>query len=154
MVDRDDLTTVIQENLKPNASRKVRAVISDAYAYIRSGAVNKALATVTFETLMGEQILRNGDSDKASSSEYNPYAYDPAKPLPEGVEPGKRSNYAGGSDTTRPTKIEMILALKNEIDGVVGQVKKTEMIEVADASEYSGDDEPDIEFTPDSPDQG
>lgn len=152
--EKDPLVPVIQENVSPSVSRKLRAVISDAYSFIRSEAVNRALATVTFETLMGEQIARNGESAKANSSQYNPYSHDPSKPAPEGVEPGKRVNFAGGSDTNRPTKIEMILALKNEIDAVVDQIKNLEMTEVADASEFTGEDEPDIEFTPEGPDQG
>jgi hypothetical protein len=61
------------------------------------------------------------------------------------VEPGKRTNFAGGSDTGRPTKIEMILALQNEIDAVVDQVKELSMTKVADAAEFTGEDEPDVE---------
>lgn len=143
--EADPLTSVIQDKLEPDAKRKVRQVLSDAFAAIRSSAVNDALATVTFETLMGEQIARNGESEKSKSSEYNPYAYDPQEPLPLGVEPGKAANFAGGSDTGRPTKIEQVLALQREIADVVDQVLKTPMVEIADASEYSGDDESDIE---------
>lgn len=147
---KDKITYVIQEKLEPDTKRKVRAVIAEAFASIRSSAVNDALATVTFENLMGEQITRNGDSDKSKASKYNPYAYDPQAPLPAGVEPGKPANYAGGTDTGRPTKIDRIVALQNEIGKVVDQVLKAPMVEIADASEYSGDDEPDIEEKPDT----
>jgi hypothetical protein len=143
--EADRIKYVIQESLEPDPKRKVRAVLAEAFASIRSSAVNDALATVTFETLMGEQILRNGESDKSKASEYNPYAYDPAEPLPVGIQPGKPANYAGGSDTNRATKIEQIKALQNEIDAVVDQVLNTPMVEIADASEYSDDEVEEVE---------
>lgn len=141
----DEIVQTIEDKLEPNPSRKLRAVISDAFSFIKSREANAALATVTFESLMSEQIARNGESDGSESSKYNPYAHDPENPLPSGLEPGERTNFAGGSDTGRPTKIEMIQALQNEIDAVVDEVKQMKVVEVADASEYSGDESPDID---------
>lgn len=146
----DEIEVRIKEKLEPNPSRKLRAVISDAFAFIKSREANAALATVTYESLISEQIARNGETDNSNSSQYNPYAFDPDKPLPEGIEPGKRANFAGGSDTGRPTKIEVVQALQNEIDAVVDQISKLEVVEVADASQFTGDESLPVDEQPDT----
>lgn len=122
---------------EPSKSRRLREVLSDAYTFIRSAESNRALATVTLEELMGDQIKRNGDSDSSNSSQYNPYSYEPDKNKPASEEPEKRANFLGGSDTGRPTKLDMLLAIKNELEAVVKEVKNSQPLEVAGREEYS-----------------
>ena len=133
------LSTKIKENTTPSKSRKLRQVLADTFTFIRSREANQALATVTFEALMGDQVKRNGESDASNSSQYTPYAFDPDKPLPAGVAPAKRVNFAGGADTTRPTKIQMIQAMQNEVVAVVEEIKKTPMAMVVDYGKYANE---------------
>lgn len=121
----------------PSTSRRVRAVLSDTYAFIRSAEANKAIAAVTVEDLMSEQIKRNGDSDQSGKSQYDPYAYDPENPQAAGEEPEERANFIGGSDTGRATKLDRLMAMKNELDAVIDTVKNMTLAEVADFDEYS-----------------
>ena len=46
------LKTEIEENLTPSMSKRLRAIASDAFAFIRSEEANKAFATVALEDLM------------------------------------------------------------------------------------------------------
>jgi hypothetical protein len=117
-------------------SRRLRAVLSDAYAFVRSAEANQALATVTLEELMGDQIKRNGDSDESSAHQYNPYAYDPDKKAPAGEGPEARANFLGGSDTNRPTKLDRLLAIQNELSAVIEDIRKTSPTDVASGGEY------------------
>lgn len=137
-----ELATKITDAAKPEVSRKLRVVLADTFTFIRSREANREAATVTFEQLMGDQIKRNGDTDQANASQYDPYRYDPSKPAPEGVEPAKRANFLGGTDTNRPTKIEMIRAMQNEIEGVVEEVKKLGVITVSNYAEYANENAP------------
>lgn len=133
---------------EPSVARKLREVLSDAYTFIRSAESNKALATVTLEELMGDQIKRNGASEDAKKTKYNPYSYDPEKDKPASQEPEKRVTFfVSGSDTGRPTKLDMLFAIKNELDDVVKEVKKMTPVEVAgrkvyqDASEVAAEEQ-------------
>ena len=127
----------IEENLKPSTSKRLRAIVSDAFAFVRSEEANKAFATVTIEDLMEDQIKRNGESDKSNSAQYNPYSYDANSALPDGIEPGARANYVGGSDTQRPTKRDRVLAIQAEIGEIVEKVKASEVIEVSGFESYT-----------------
>ena len=138
----------IEQGQEPTTSRRIREVISDAYAFIMSAEANKAIATVTLEDLMGDQIKRNGESDLSNASQYNPYSYDTKEESPAGGEPEERANYLGGADTTvvsvdgtevqsRPTKMDRILAIQAELEGVIEEVKKATPVQVADASTYA-----------------
>lgn len=120
----------------PSKSRRLREVLSDAYTFIRSAESNRALATVTIEQLMEDQIKRNGNTEDAEANKYNPYAHEPDKEQPAGSEPEKQANFLGGSDTQRATKLDMLLAIKNELDAVVEDVKNTQPIDVASREEY------------------
>jgi hypothetical protein len=126
----------VPERPDPSASRRIRAVLSDAFAFVRSAESNKALAAVTLEDLIGDQIKINGESAQANTNQYNPYAFDPNNPAPAGSQPEQASSFVGGTDTGRPTKIDRILALQNEIDAVVDQVKSMDPSEIADREEY------------------
>jgi hypothetical protein len=99
--------------------------------------VNSAFATVTIEELMGDQIRRNGESKTSNASQYNPYSYDETKTKPVGKEPPKRVNFLGGSDTYRPTKLDRILAIQNEISTAITELKKTKPEDLATTEEYS-----------------
>lgn len=129
-------TEELPDSGQPKPSRRVRAVLSDALAFVRAAEANKAIAAVTIEQLIGDHIKRIGDTKSSASSRYNPYSYDPNDPPPAGKEPEGRANFIGGSDLGRPTKLDIILALKNEIDAVVDEIKGVEPSAVADAEEY------------------
>jgi hypothetical protein len=102
--------------------RRILEVISDAFAFVRSAEANAALATVTLEELIGDQIKRNGESVKSNSNQFTPYDYESGKETPAGVE-APRANFLGGSDTARPTKIDFILAVQNELSAVIEDIK-------------------------------
>jgi hypothetical protein len=117
--------------------RKIRDVLADSYSFVRSMEANSAFATVTMEELMGDQIKRNGESSRSNASQYTPYSYDPKKKKPASLDPSKRVNFIGGSDTYRPTKLDRILALSNDLVSVIDQVKAMEPSQVAGAKEYT-----------------
>ncbi len=133
----DIIVAEIKESLDPKSGRRLRAIVADAFAFIRSVESNKALATVTVEDLMGDQIKRNGESGKSSSKQFDPYAFDSNGELPDGVDPAKRANFAGGSDTNRATKRDRIIAVESEISDVVREIKKLGVIEVSGFTGYT-----------------
>lgn len=133
----DQFTEAVEKNLKPETSRRIREILSDAYAFIRSAESNAALATVTLEELMGDQIKRNGETAQSNAAQYNPYSFEPGKELPAGLNPTERANFLGASDTQRPTKLDQILAIQNEMNGVIEEIKQKEPVDVADAKDYS-----------------
>lgn len=104
------------------ASRKMVEVIADAFTFVRSSEANAALATVTIEELIGDQIKRNGETDESNSNQFTPYSYDPDAESPAG-EGAPRANFAGGSDTGRPTKLDFILAIQSELSAVIEGIK-------------------------------
>lgn len=133
----DDLTSFVEANLEPDHGKKLRAAVADAYSFIRSMEANAAIATVTLEQLMGDQILRNGESERSNKSKYDPYSYDPTEDEAASEEPVKRANYPSGSDTERPTKLDRVLAIVNNIKDVVSQIKELDPTEVEGEEAYS-----------------
>ena len=132
------VTKVVQKidiSLTPSTERRLREALSDAYAFVRSVESNRAFATVTLEQLINDQIRRNGDTKTSNASQYNPYSLDQDAPASE--EPATRANFLGAADTGRPTKLDFVLALKEEIGNVVESVKNTEVVDVAEAEEYT-----------------
>jgi hypothetical protein len=138
----------IEEGKEESTSRRVREVLSDAYSFIRSAEANKAIATVTLEDLMGDQIKRNGETDLSNASQFNPYSYDVKEDVPAGGEPEERANFIGGADISvvtidgekvqsRPTKLDSILAIQAEIESVIEEVKAATPVRVADAKTYT-----------------
>jgi hypothetical protein len=125
----------IAEQQSKSDSTRLRQVLSDAFTFVRSAEINQAIATVTIEDLMGDQIKRNGESNDSRYAQYNPYSYDPAKPPPKS-QVGEPTNFLSGSDTSRPTKIAMIQALKNELTSVIDLVKAKEPVDIASSEEY------------------
>lgn len=120
-----------------SVARKLREALSDAYTFVRSAEANKALYTVTLEELMGDQIKRNGETKKSNSSQFNPYSYEVEKTGAAGSEPEKIANFLGASDTSRPTKLDAITAIHDELSKVIDDVKKTPPVEVAAIEEYN-----------------
>jgi hypothetical protein len=132
----DEITQHINVNLEPSVSKKLRNVIADAFSAVRSAEANKALATVTLEQLIGDQILRNGESGKSNGNQFNPYDYDTSGDTPASREPSERANFLGGADTGRPSKLDFVLAIKNEISGVIQQIKDLPPSDVAEGEDY------------------
>jgi hypothetical protein len=127
----------IPDNPPPRASKRIRAILADAYSFIRSAEANQAVAAVTQEELISDQIKRNGESSKSKEAKYDPYSHDPEKAKPSGEEPPPRANFASGTDTGLPTKLDRLLALKNELEGAIDEVKKLSPTEVASAEELT-----------------
>lgn len=121
------------------AGKNVKALLADAMTFVRSAEANQALASVTLEQLMGDQITRNGDTAGANKSQYNPYSYDPDKVPVASEEPKTVANYLGVSDTGGPTKLERVLAIQNELASTITELKKIDPAEVADPQEYAAE---------------
>lgn len=117
--EHDDDVAKNEENKK---LRRILEVISDAFSFVRSAEANAALATVTLEELINDQILRNGETEKSNANQFTPYNYEPSKEAPEG-ESAPRANFASGVDSTRPTKIDFITAVQNELSAVIEEIK-------------------------------
>lgn len=124
-------------NLTPTPMETLRRVVGDAYAAIRSDEANKSLATVSLEQLIGDQIIRNGDSDRSNASKFEPYSLDPSKEVPASNENTVRANTASVTDTGRPTKLDRVLAIVNQFEATVEKIKELTPTEVAEYEEYS-----------------
>ena len=121
----ENLTTFVNQNISPSVGRRFRAAIADAYAAIRSAEANQAIASVTLEQLISDQIVRNGESSRSNASQFDPYGFDPD--APEGQQPSARVNFLSGTDIsdTRPTKLDRVLAIRNEIDTLITELQNT-----------------------------
>jgi len=139
------------DEARAKTPQRVRAILSDAFAFIRSVEANQAFATVTLEQLITDQINRNGDSDRSNASQYDPYSYNGDKVEPASVEPVERANFLGGSDTARPTKLDRVLSLVNSISDVVDQLLETPPVDVASPEEYTGSAEESFQGEPTAP---
>jgi len=133
-------TDITEKSLEPTVSRRLRAVLADAYSFVRSREVNAALATVTLEELIGDQIKLNGESGASSGAEFNPYAFKPGEESPASTEP-TRTAFLGGSpvgteDNPLPTKLDRVLAIQAELTDVIESVKKVSPVEVSDFEKY------------------
>jgi hypothetical protein len=133
----DDLTSYVEENFAPNPGKKLREAVSDAVTFIHSMEINQAIATVTLEQLMGDQIKRNGESARSNAAQYDPYTYSPNKKEGASKEEEARANFLGGTDLNRPTKLDRVLAVANTIVGVIDEIKKLSPTEVSGAMAYS-----------------
>jgi hypothetical protein len=124
-------------NQAPSASKRLREAINDAFTFLRSCEANQAFATVTLENLIVDQIARNGDTARSNAAQYDPYSYNPAVDETASGAPVERANYLGGADTTRPTKLDRVLAVMNNIQAVVTEIQTTQPVDVASPEEYS-----------------
>lgn len=122
---------------EPSASKKLREAVADAFSFIRSAELNQAMATVSLEQLMGDQITRNGESERSNAAQYDPYSYNPKAVEDAGKEKVERANFLGGTDTNRPTKMDRLLAVANVLSAVIEEIKTQEPIAVASPEEYT-----------------
>lgn len=127
----------VELNLEPNATRQFRAVIADAYSFIRSAEANQAIATVTLEQLIGDVINKNGESGDSNAEQFNPYVYDAEEKAPAGTKPEERANFLGGTDTGAPSRLDRILAIQQELSDTIRTIKEASVTQVADADEYT-----------------
>jgi len=133
----DDLTGYVDSNLAPSTGKRLRDAVADAFTFIRSAELNQAIATVTLEQLMGDQIIRNGESSRSNSAQYDPYSYS-AKAVEDASKAEQpRANFLGGSDTGRPTKLDRVLAITNSLKAVIKEVKEQQPVDVATTEEYT-----------------
>jgi hypothetical protein len=126
----------VQANQEPKKYLQLRAIISDAYAFVRSVEANQAFATVTIEALIDDQIKRNGESTDSNAAQFNPYSYDPNEQSPAGLEPNEPANFLGGTDTGLPSKLDWLTAIENELGNAIEQIK-VDPIDVAEPEEYT-----------------
>lgn len=133
----DSLTLYADQNLEPTPSKRLRDAVADAFTFIRSQELNQAIATVTIEQLMGDQIDRNGESERSNASQYDPYSYEPKAKEKASSEKVVRANFLGGSDTNRPTKLDRLLAIINVLSGVIDDIKAGKPLDVANAEDYT-----------------
>jgi len=149
----------IEVGKEATTSRRVREVISDAYSFIVSAEANKALASVSLEDLMGDQIKRNGETALSNASQFNPYSFDENGNIPASEEPEERANFLGVVDTSvvkvgeeevqsEPTKLDRILAIQGELSSVIQEIKATKPVQVADAETYVDAGEIGLEIEP------
>jgi hypothetical protein len=108
----------------PAIQRRILNVLADAFTFVRSVEANRAIAAVTLDQLINDQIKRNGESSDSNNSRFDPYSFDPNATPPAGNQPITAANFAGGADTNAPTKIARLLAIKNNLSAVVTELKK------------------------------
>jgi hypothetical protein len=117
---------------------QLEKALGDAFTFIRSCEVNQAFAAVTMAQLINDQIARNGSSQEAKQSTYNPYSYDPTKTAPASQGSAQTpNNTVSGADTNQPTKLDRIVALVNNIQNIVQAIQKLPLVEVADPTDYA-----------------
>jgi hypothetical protein len=103
--------------------RQLRQVLSDAFAFVRSQEINKAINDLSFDDLIEVHIRRNGETNLSAAKRLDPYGFDPdapssARPL---EEPGV--GFLSGTDLSAPTKLDRVLSLKNAIKDTVDAIK-------------------------------
>ena len=116
----------------PTPQKNIVQVLGDAFAFVRSAETNQAIAAVTLDLLINDQIARNGETADANNAKYDPYSFDPNATVPAGNAPITPATYGGGSDLNAPTKIARILAIKNSVQSVVDTLKATPEADLAD----------------------
>lgn len=137
MSEDGGVTINATENMAPSASNRLAETIADAYTFIKSAEVNGSLSNISLDMLIGDQILRNGESSKSAEKKYDPYSYDPAKKEPASSTPAISSNFGGGSDTKRPTKMDRLTAIINALSATITEIKGMSPPDVATATEYA-----------------
>lgn len=113
------------------AQRRIRETIGSVYAFVRSREANRALASVTFEQLIAEQIARNGETESLNKNATSDSA------TPEGTQPATQTpinttNFVSGTDINIPSKIEQLDALQSELEGLVEVIKQLDPDELRD----------------------
>jgi hypothetical protein len=103
--------------------RRIRQALSDTFTFVKSREVNLALSAVTLEQLVAEQIGRNGETALSNASQFNPYAFTPGQTRPASQQPITQANYVSGTDASRPTKLDQIIAIQNELSALIEEIK-------------------------------
>jgi len=119
-------------------ANKFRNVLADAFSFIRSVEVNRALSVVKLEDMMNEQISRNGESSKSASKKYDPYTFRTSEDLAsDNVQPvaieGEPGNFITGTEGLNPTKMDRLTALKNAINTAIDSIKAVDPKDLTDA---------------------
>jgi hypothetical protein len=115
-----------------STQKEVRRALADAYSFVRSQEVNKAIQAVTMVQLLREQIDRNGDTKKSNARQFSPYTFDPNRVSPASERPLARANYLSGSDTNNPTKLDRVLAIRSIIEDLTDKVKSLTLEETTE----------------------
>lgn len=115
---------------------EVRALLADSFRFVQSAEANRALASVTLDDLIVDQIARNGDSDSANSSQYSPYAITESEETPA-TEDLPRVDYIIGVAGDSATKMDRLMAIKNSLSAMVEELKKIPPNEVASEEDYT-----------------
>jgi hypothetical protein len=131
--------------------KKLRTVINDGFTFVRSYETSRALGAVTIEDLINEQIARNGETEKSKKNKYDPYeeievASENTPVVTEGKEVG---NFVSGTESTNPTKMDRLLAMKNAMTATIDLIKSYDPTEIADIETY--DDAAEEEASPAMP---
>lgn len=126
-------------------NRRLRAILNDAFAFVRAYEATQVIYEATLEDLMAEQIARNGSSEVSAKEKYNPYAIPTAEAdeassgsTPEVSDYQTTGVYISGTELSNPTKMDRLMALKNEIDAAVQSAKEF----VPEVDDYEDNDEP------------
>jgi hypothetical protein len=119
--------------MTPPIQRRTIQVLADAFTAVRSAATNQAISAVTLDQLIQDQILINGESTDSNNSRFDPYSFDPGALQPAGDAAITPALFAGGTDTTRPTKSARLLAIKNNLKAVIDELKKIPPEDLVDA---------------------
>jgi hypothetical protein len=126
--------------------RRFRLLLNDAFAFVRSVEVNRALQGVGWEELMSEQIARNGDTESSNKRKHNPYSYDPLGTKISGeVAPtvetyGPDGNFISGTNIANPTKMDRVFALQSEIEGAVTTLMNTDPDFLVDSKDKAAEE--------------
>jgi hypothetical protein len=126
-------------------NRRLRAILNDAFAFVRGYEATETIAQVTLEDLIAEQVARNGSSEASNKEKYNPYAIPTAEEdeansgtTPEVEDYQTTGVFVSGTEISNPTKMDRLVALSNEIEAAVKSAKEF----VPEVDDYEGDDEP------------
>lgn len=129
----------------PEAGKKainqLRLVLNDAYAFVRSYEINRALSNISIEDLINEHIDRIGTSEVSEKNKFDPYA-DPSTetandnpaPVTDGKKPG---NFVSGTDMRNMTKRDRILKMQAALVTTLVAVKGYDPKELADAEDHA-----------------
>lgn len=137
-----------EETPKPLKTQKIRRIIGDLFTFVRSQEANQAVQAVTIEQLLQAQIKRNGDQESSNARQYNPYSHTPGEEQPASDQPLARANFLGGSDVTLPTKLDRVLALRNEVKDLVKTVKAIPLQEINEDNRLPDDQSVILEDNP------
>lgn len=125
--------------------RAMRRVIADAFTFVRSQEANQAIATVTLDQLMAEQIARDGESDGSQQSTFAPYSFDTSSESEEEASTDAAAigpAFVTGATIDSASKLDRLEAIKNSLSDAIKNLKEISPEDVAELEEYSEEDGP------------